>query len=112
MSETTPTDEQIWAAFRTLGRVIEQILNAAASKAASSPASSRNCAAANARSEMASTCSAFSAHHAAIVARPFVPDQDAVAVEEIRGSPELGEMQRICNLDHFIASMRGPELVQ
>jgi len=54
----------------------------------------------------------FSAHHAAIVARPFVPDQDAVAVEEIRGSPELGEMQRICNLDHFIASMRGPELVQ
>ncbi len=82
---TLPTDEQIRAAFRTLGRVIKQIPSTAASKAASSPGSSRNCAAANARSKIASTRSASSAHNAAIFARLLIPDQDAVAVEEIQG---------------------------
>lgn len=95
---TLPTDDRIWAAFRTLGRVIEQTPGTAASKAASSPASSKNCAAANARSKSASTCSTSSARHAAIVARLFIPDEDAVAVEEIQGSPELGEARRIRSL--------------
>lgn len=107
---TLPTDEQIWAAVRTVGRAIEQIPSTAASNAASSPASSRNCAAAHARSKIVSTRSTSSARHAAIVARLFIPHQDAV--EEIQGSPELREMQRIRHLDHFIASMRGLELVQ
>jgi hypothetical protein len=89
---TLPTDEQIWAAFRTPGRVIEQIPGTAASKAASGPASSRSCAAANARSKIALTRSASFTRHAAIVAHPFIPDQDAVAVEEILGV--LGSLAR------------------
>lgn len=95
---TLPTDEQIRAAFRTPGRVIEQIPGTAASKAASSPASPRNCAAANAGSKIASTRSASSARHAAVVARLLILDQHAVAVEEVQGSPELGEIQRIRRL--------------
>jgi hypothetical protein len=108
---TLPTDERIWAAFRTPGRAMEQIPGTAASKAASSPASSRNCAAANARSTIASTRSASSARHAAIVARPFIPDQDAVAVEEIQGSRAWRDAA-YPSFDHFLASMRGLELVQ
>jgi len=93
---TLPTDEQIWAAFRTFGWVIEQIPSTAGSKVASGPASSRNCAVANARSKIASTRSTSSARHAAVVARLFILDQDAVAVEEVLGSS--GEMQRIRRL--------------
>jgi hypothetical protein len=95
---TLPTDEQIRAAFRTLGRAIAQTPSTAASKAASGPALSRSCAAANAPSNIASTRSAFPARHAAIVARLFIPKQDAVAVEDIQGSLEVGEMQRIRRL--------------
>ena len=109
---TLPTDEQIWAAFRTPGRVIEQIPGTAASKAASSPASSRNCAAANARSKIASTRSASSARHAPIVARLFIPDQDAVAVEEIQGFSGAWRDAVYPSFDDFLASTRGLELVQ
>ena len=97
-----PTDEQIWAAFRTPGRVIEQIPGTAASKAASSPASSRNCAAANARSKIALTRSASSTRHAAIVARPFMANQEAVALEERQGFSGAWRDAAYPSFDHWV----------
>ena len=94
---TLRTDEQIWAAFRTLGRVITQIPSTAASKPASSPGF-EELGGSECPFKIASTRSACSGRHAAIVTRLLIPGRDAADIEEIQGFPERGEVRRIRRL--------------